>query len=326
MTYRALLKALATVSFGLATAVASAQFVGAGLSPTDQLNKPTVLTTDQGVLYPAGRDFHLSTGDLITVHLFGQSEYMPTVRLGEDGQVLLPLIGLVKLDGLTVPQAEEYIARKLSDAGMYKDPQVTVQVLEGPNATITVIGETHGVVTVAGSKRLLDVLAATGGLPASASHVITINRPGVAQPIVVDLGTDPAQSAAANIPVFSGDTVVVGRMGVVYVVGAFKNQGAIPLVQSTPLTLLQATALSGGPLYEGKYDDLHLIRTIGTQRTVVKLDIQKVLYGKAPDPILQPNDIVFLPSSTLKAAISNGGVSVVLGLASLAVSAIAINH
>ena len=326
MNNRVLLKALATVSLSLAAIAAQAQYVGAGLTPTDQLNKPTTVTTDQSVLYPTGREFHLAAGDMVSIRLFGQTDYAPTVRISDDGTVLLPLIGIVKLDGLTLPQSEEYLAKKLADAGMYKDPQVTVTVTEGPNATITVVGETHGVIPIAGSKRLLDVLAATGGLPPSASHVVTINRPGVTQPIVVDLGSDPAQSALANIPVFSGDTIIVGRMGVVYVVGAFKTQGAIPLVQTTPLTLLQATALSGGPMYEAKYDDLHLIRTVGNQRTVVKLDIQKVLYGKAPDPILQPNDILFLPSSTMKAAIANGGVGVVLGLASVALSAVAINR
>jgi polysaccharide export outer membrane protein len=113
---------------------------------------------------------------------------------------------------------------------------------------------------------------------------------------------------------------VVSRIGVVYMIGAFKTPGTIPLTPYTPLTLMQATALSGGISFEGKFDDLRVIRTIGGERTVVKLDIKKVLYGKAPDPILQPNDIVFLPSSALKASIGNGSVGTLLGIASLLIS------
>ena len=58
---------------------------------------------------------------------------------------------------------------------------------------------------------------------------MTIHRPGVEQPIIVDLGTDPMKSEESNIPIFAGDTIIVSRAGVVYVLGAFKNSGSIPL-------------------------------------------------------------------------------------------------
>ncbi len=179
----------------------------------------------------------------------------------------------------------------------------------------------HGVVPVVGQKRLFDVLSAAGGLPATASHIITINRPGVAQPIVVDLGTDPARSAQANVPVFPRDTIVVSRVGVVYLLGAFKNQGAIPLQQNSPLTLMQAAALGGGPGFEGKLTDLRIIRTMGLDRKVVQVDIKKVMNGKAPDPVLQADDIVFLPTNPMKAAIKSGGLGTLIGIASILVVA-----
>jgi polysaccharide biosynthesis/export protein len=302
------------------TLPASAQFNGPGIATGADINRPTTLTTDQALLYPPAHDVQLGSGDLIAVRVFGQSDYDASVRIGTDGKVLLPLIGVVSLDGLTVTAAEELIARKLQDAGMYNSPQVTLQIMEGPSAVVTVVGEAHGVIPVVGSRRLLEVLAAAGGLPPTASHVITINRQGQPEPLVIDLGTDPTHSSLANVPVFAGDTIVVSRIGIVYVIGAFKSPGSVPLVQNTPLTLLQATALSGGVAFEGKYDDLRLIRTVGNERTVTKLDMKKVLYGKAPDPILQPNDIIFLPNSTLKASIGNGSIGTLLGVIGLVIS------
>jgi polysaccharide export outer membrane protein len=208
---------------------------------------------------------------------------------------------------------------------MYRDPQVTIQITEGPNAVVTLTGELHTVIPIAGSRRLLDVLSTAGGLPASASHVITIHRPGVAEPIVVDLGVDPMSSQLADVPIFAGDTIVVARIGIVYMLGSFKTPGTISLTPYQPLTLLQATALSGGPTFEAKNSDLRIIRTVGDRRTLVKLDIHDVLFGKAPDPILQPNDIVFLPSSALKASITNGTLGTFLGLTGLLYS-IAVSH
>jgi polysaccharide export outer membrane protein len=170
---------------------------------------------------------------------------------------------------------------------------------------------------VEGRKRLFDVLSAAGGLPGTASHVITIDRPGSPQPIVVDLGTDPTKSANANVPVFPGDTIIVPRVGVVYLLGAFRTQGAIPIQQNSPLTLMQVAALGGGVGYQGKLNDLRIIRTEGLTRKVVNVDIKKILNGKAPDPVLQADDIVLLPTNAMKAALKGGGAGVVVALGTL---------
>ena len=310
----------------LAVLPAHGQFNGpASLAASPEINRPVTLTTDHATLYPPTHDVLLAAGDMVSIHVFGQTDYQPLIRIGTDGNIVLPLIGSLHLEGLTVTDAEQLIARKLIEAGIYRNPQVTLQITEGPTAVATVIGEAHGIVPIVGARRLLDVLTSIGGLPATASHVITIHRPGQAEPIVVDLGSDPLHSQVADIPIFAGDTIIVSRIGVVYMIGAFKTPGVIALTPYTPLTLMQATALSGGLSFEGKYNDLRLIRTIGGQRTVVKLDVKQVLYGKAPDPILQPNDIIFLPNSTLKASISNGSVGTLLGVASLLITVVAIH-
>jgi len=321
--------------------VSQAQFSGPALGITTEENPPIKLTTDPAILFPAGRDVYLGNGDVFTVRIFGNIDYTPTVRVGLNGSVDLPLIGNLIVSDLTVHQAQDLIAQKLKAAGMFRDPQVSIQITDSPNQIVTVIGELHGIVPiVGGQRRLFDILAAVGsgggasglgattvivggsGLPATASHVLTINRYGMAQPIVVDLGTDPAKSALINIPIFPRDTIVVPRVGVVYVLGAFKTQGAIPLQQNSPITLMKVAALAGGPGYEGRFNDLRIIRTTGTTRQVVRVDITKVINGKVPDPVLQAEDIVFLPTNPMKAAIKSGGLSTLLGIASVLVVAI----
>jgi polysaccharide biosynthesis/export protein len=311
-----------------------AQFSGPALGISTPINPPVTITTDPAILFPANRDVYLWHDDLIAIHLFESQDYVPTVRVGLDGMIQLPLIGSVRVEGLTLHQAQDLIAQRLVSAGMYRDPQVTIQIVESPNQTATVIGELHGIVAIIGERRLYDVLSAVGsgggfsststtvvvgggGLPTTASHVITINRPGVAQPITVDLGTDPAKSTEANIPIFPRDTIVVPRVGVIYLLGAFKNQGAIPLTQNSPMTLMKVAALTGGSGFEGKQGDLRIIRSVGTERQVVRVDLNKIVKGQAPDPVLQPEDIVFLPTNSMKAAIKNGGIGTLLGIVSI---------
>jgi polysaccharide biosynthesis/export protein len=316
--------------------LAEAQFSGPALGISSEVNPPITITTDPAILFPGPRDIYLGTGDVLAVRMYGNSDYAPVVRVGLDGTIQLPLIGNLTVDNLTVHQTQDLIAQKLKAAGMYRDPQVSVQLTESPNQIVTVVGELHGIVPVIGERRLFDVLAAVGagggggggvgattvvvgggGLPSTASHVLTINRYGMAQPIVIDLGTDPAKSALINIPIFPRDTIIVPRVGVVYLLGAFKTQGAIPLQQNSPITLMKVAALAGGAGWEGRFNDLRIIRTTGTTRQVVKVDISKVINGKVPDPVLQAEDIVFLPTNPMKAAIKNGGISTLLAIVSI---------
>jgi polysaccharide export outer membrane protein len=301
---------------------AKAQFSGPVTDASPSINKPMTPTTDAAVLHPNGRDVSLAQGDLVVVHLYGAPDYAPPVRVGLDGRIHLPLVGDLAVEGLTIHQTENLITQKLKSEGMYRDPQITVQLTETSNQFITMAGEVHGIIPVVGERRLFDVLSAAGGLPPTASHRITINRPGVNEPIVVDLGPDPALSAAANIPVFAGDTVIVPKIGVVYLLGAFRTQGPIPLKENSPLTLMQLAAIGGGPGYEAKYDDLQIIRTVGLDRKVVHVDIKKVFNGTIPDPPLQADDIVFLPTSEMKAAIKSGGISTLMGIASILILAV----
>ncbi len=303
----------------IGSATALGQFSGPATSSTATYNQSLTATSDPAILYPGERDVVLTIGDMISIRLFSDAEYSTSVRINNDGTVLLPLIGIVHLEGLSVTQAEELIAQKLAADGMYKNPQVTLQITEGPNAVVTIIGETHAVVPVVGSRHLLDVLSTAGGLPPTASHVITINRPGLSKPIVVDLGTDPMRSSLGNIPVFPGDTIVVSRIGIVYIFGSFGSAaGTVPLNAYTPLTLTEATALSGGIKWEANNSDLRIIRTVGDHRTVAVYNIKRVLNGKDPDPILQPNDIVYLPPVPLKQVLSGGAIGTILGVADLA--------
>jgi polysaccharide biosynthesis/export protein len=322
--------------------IADAQFSGPALGITSEVNPPITITTDPAILFPAAREIYLGVGDVLSIRIYGNSDYTPLVRIGLDGTVQLPLIGTVMLNDLTVHQAQDLIAQKLKAAGMFRDPQVAVLITDSPNQIVTVVGELHGIVPVLGQRRLFDVLAAVGsggggvgggggattvvvgggGLPSTASHVITINRYGTAEPIVIDLGTDPAKSALINIPIFPRDTIIIPRVGVVYLLGAFKVQGAIPLQQNSPITLMKVAALAGGPGYEGRFNDLRIIRTTGTTRQMVRVDITKVINGKVPDPVLQAEDIVFLPTNPMKAAIKNGGIATLLGIISILILAV----
>ncbi len=317
-----------------------AQFTGPALTMPSQPREVLVPNVTPSLLDANEADQTIDLEDIIAIHIFESLDYLPTVKVNVDGTVELPLIGLVHVAGLTIVQAQQLIADKLIAGGFYRQPQVSVDIVNATNRFATITGEIHAVVPLLGVRRLFDVLAAGGiatgtgnstnasitsaviggnGWPASASHTITIIRAGEPKPIIVNIGTDPAKLAEANIVIRPHDVIVLSKVGVVYIVGAFARQGAIPLDQNAPLTLLQATALSGGKGFEGRNEDLRIIRTIGGTRTMVRVDIKKIERGQNPDPILQADDIVFLPTNIWKGALKAGGIGTLIGLADAAV-------
>jgi polysaccharide export outer membrane protein len=298
---------------------AQAQFNGQDINPNTPVNVPAPITTDPAILFPARPSLVLDQGDLLNIHIFDSLDYIPIVRVAADGTVQLPLIGVIAVRDLTVQEAEARIAKALVDAGMYKDPQVNIQVTESPNHVISVTGEVKSpsLIPAPGVHRLMDALNAAGGITMSASHTITLLRPSVPDPIVVDLGSDPMHSEASNIPVFSGDTIIVSRVGSFYVMGGVKGQGIFSLQPNSPTTLINALAIAGGPLFEGKQSQVRIIRTVGNTRKEVRVDYTRIVAGKDPDPIIASDDIIYIPTSALKEAIKSGGFSILFGAASL---------
>jgi polysaccharide export outer membrane protein len=131
-------------------------------------------------------------------------------------------------------------------------------------------------------------------------------------------------SARYNVLVYPGDVVKVTRAGVVYVVGDVRRPGGFLLKTNENISVLQALALAEGltPTAEGKHARLILPAGASGSRTQVMINLNKILDGKAPDRMLQANDILFVPNSSRKSVLhgfaqSTGGILMAVAGASV---------
>ena len=226
------------------------------------------------------------------------------------------MVGSLHLQGDTVTAAEQAIAAKLVSGEIARDPQVVLHVIESPNHFATVTGEvkTPGPVPIYGEKRLLDVLSAAGGLTPIASPLLTIYRRGSDTPFQIQLPSDAAASGRYNVVIAPGDNIVVSKVGVIYVIGAFHQQGAIPLKNSSPLTLIEAMSLAGGVNYEAAVNKAYILRLSADGRREIPFNVSSVLQHRVPDQILQSDDIVLVPTSGMKAALKGGAAGIAASL------------
>lgn len=246
----------------------------------------------------------IGAGDLVDVNVFDTPELSGKVRVNEEGEIELPIAGKLHVQGETAAEAARSIEAKLKSSRIMNDPHVSVMVLEYVSQGATVYGEVArpGVYPVYGRQTLADLIAEAGGpLPSAGTDVAISHKGEPAKPIHVDFDkTNPAVTGSQVIT--PGDTVVVSRAGVVYVLGAVERQGSF-LVSSNgeKLTLLQALAMAEGAKSDAKLKDTKLLRTTSSGREEISVDLSRIIASKAPDMLLQQGDVLFVPTSRIKA-------------------------
>jgi len=230
------------------------------------------------------------------------------VRVADSGDISLPLLGAVHVGGLTVRQAELLVQDSLSKGRYFTNPQVSIFEREYGTQGISVLGEVQkpGIYPLPGARKLFDAISAAGGVTPRAGNRITIThrsrKPGEETVTMPPNQTFPPQT---NVDIFPGDTVVVSKAGIVYVVGDVRLPGGFVL-ENSDLTVLQAVAMAQGANSTAKLDNTILIRktTDGPREIAVRLS--QIMSAKSPDIKVQPDDIVFVPRSTGKAAARRG--------------------
>lgn len=249
--------------------------------------------------------FRLGAGDLIEVKVFNVPELTSEMRITGDGNISLALVGSVHIADLTTPEAEHAIHDKLVDGGFLRNPQVTVFVKEFVTQGVSVLGEVNrpGIYPLLGARRMFDAISAAGGLTDKAGRVVTIaRRDKPDEPLSITMDKNAAKSTASNVEIFPGDTILVSKAGVVYVVGEVGRPSGFIMDNNESLTVLQAIALAQGLSRDARLKESKIIRKTPDGLKEVPFDLGKLLEGKQPDIAMQNEDILFIPRNGAKAA------------------------
>jgi len=269
----------------------------------------------------SGSGLLLGPGDLIDVGVYNVPELATKARIGSNGDIYLPLVDYIHIAGLTPEEAQNLIQKKLADGGFVRNPHVNVFVDEHAMKGASLLGEVAkpGIYPMLGQQRLFDLISAAGGFSASAGRSISItHRDQPDKPVVVPLSRNLSDDPESNVLVFPGDTIIVRKADVVYVVGDVGRPSGF-LMDNGRLTVLQAIALAGGTNKTAKLSGVKLIHRGSGGITETTIQLKKILQAKASDQPLQAEDILFVPSSAAKVAMGQ-----TLGAALQAATAVSI--
>ncbi|OLE51171.1 MAG: hypothetical protein AUG51_24345 [Acidobacteria bacterium 13_1_20CM_3_53_8] len=157
--------------------------------------------------------------------------------------------------------------------------------------------------------RLIEVLALVGGVTENAGQTVKITHsiPASACGNLVPNGSSETTETynladvsrgdeRANPYLRPGDAIEVSSLDAVYVVGqVVKPQG---IYLRGPLTVTQAVAMTGGVLADARTDRVRISQLGVGSNTVTRIivDLKAIKKHRAEDVVLQPYDIVEVPS------------------------------
>ena len=247
----------------------------------------------------------IGPGDEIEITVYGAPDLSEHTRVSAGGSISMPLVGSVHVGGLTSSEAEGAIENQLRQNRILNDPHVSLFVKEYTSGGISVAGEVTkpGFYSVLGPHRLLDVLEAAGGPTDRASNRVVVSHRGQNDSTTYTLSKDPTEMAANNVDLQPGDTVVVPRAGVAYVLGEVTKPGGYVMNSTGGVTVLQLVAVAGGTTRVASAGKTRLLHKTDTGFQEQQIDLKKLLRGHTKDVAVSDEDILYVPTSGVKRAL-----------------------
>jgi polysaccharide biosynthesis/export protein len=272
------------------------------LSSSSSSEKQPLVTSPE----PGDKEqLQIGAGDLVDVEIFNTPELSaPKLRVDQYGNITLPAIGHpVMVGGLSTSAAAERIREQLQAAQIMPDPHVTVFILEYATQGITVLGEVKapGTYTLLGPHSLYDALSAAGGpTPTEGASIVITHANDPSHPITIDVKSANYSELQKATIVYPGDTIVVSRAELVYVVGDVGRSGAYYMQNGRSLTVLELISLANGINRTAKMSKCSVIRKVPEGVETIRFDLGKVMQSKLANFTLLAGDVVVIPRSGLK--------------------------
>ena len=245
----------------------------------------------------------IGSGDLIEISVYDSPDLSGRFRVNEKGDIALPLLGQVHVEGETAEEAGRTVEKRYVDADILKpsNARATVFIAEYASQGITVAGEVKagGLFPALGVRMFNDVMIAAGGVTQLAASQVIITRKGDPDhPITVEYNPEALTPVIPQIQVFPGDTIMVPRAGIVYVLGNVMRSGGYVLDGRRALSVETAMALAGGGGHAAALNRVHLVRTLKDgRREDIVVAVNRIYKGQAPDVVLKDGDILYVPTS-----------------------------
>ena len=243
----------------------------------------------------AKQEYMVGAGDVLTVTVYGYDDMKATVRVNDNGEIQVPLLGPVKVAEMPISEVALLIQKKYAD-GYLTNPQVNVFVNEFRSKKAVILGQVAkpGVYELSGQTTFLELISKAGGLMEKAGDTATITHKGSesqndnSETINIKELTEGGD-LKENFEIEDGDNIVINKAGLCYVSGEVKKPDAYKIDNNT--TVIKAITLAGGFTGKAKKESVTIVRIVdGAKETISNVPMDAAVY---PDDIIIINESFF---------------------------------
>ncbi len=258
-------------------------------------------------VFAQSSEYKVQSSDVITITVHNQPDLTTKTRVTKEGNISFPLLGQIKVQGLTVHEVEQDLKARLE-----KDYLVSAQVLvfiEAYHARqISVVGEVKspGKFDIPSEKpaTIMQAIGMAGGFTKEGDvKNVTVMRVEDGSQKTIKINTKDITIRGEkdkDIVVEPGDVISVPEgFSQVSVIGEVKKPGKYDMPQEKNMTLLEAIAMAEGFTKDAEVTKVKVMRLEGSQKKTIMINTKDITEKdqKDKDIILEAGDIVYVPES-----------------------------
>lgn len=246
------------------------------------------------------KKYKISAGDVLFIRVSPAEELSKEVMVTADGEVILPLIGKLKVDGMTTAELEKTLEKLYS---VYiSNPKVSVTVKFFSRRQVFIMGEVNkpGGYQYEENLKLLELISKAAGLTQFAGKNIKIYRGEKERQQVITVNIEEIlKDISKDIILEPGDIIEVPKQPkTISVIGEVVYPGTYEWYEN--MDLLKAISLARGYTATAKLSSAKIFRETPNGKQVINVNVARVLNGETDkNMLLQPGDILYIPRKPL---------------------------
>lgn len=242
-----------------------------------------------------GAEYRIGDGDVLKITVYDNKDLTTIVRVSGEGSIVIPLLGKLAVEDLSIPQISEKLTHLLAD-GYLVNPQVNVFIEEYRGQQAVILGQVNqpGIFELRGTTTFLELISKAGGLTKDAGDRAIVKRKTrksslqKSSVLTVNLLTLMEKGdISQNVSIIDGDNIYINKAGFFYITGEIKKPDAYKYKEET--TVIKAIAMAGGFTGKANKDKVKIYRK--TKRK------EKIFESVKLDEAIFENDVIVVPES-----------------------------
>jgi len=275
---------------------------------TQNFSVPQYLAARPDANNPIARDYRVGGYDILDITVYEETDLSTRgVRISADGFISFPLIGRIKVEGLTTSEIEKIISNKLAQGQFIIDAQVSVMVADYRSKQFMVLGPVTnpGSYPLKAQERVIDAISSAGGMvfgqDSNQMMIIRTENPDTEKErkivIRIDLSAllhDGDQQS--NLLLTERDLLYIPKVEPFYIIGEVQNPGSFPY-NKNEITLVEAISIAGGFNEWAIRNRTHIVRMEDGIEKIIEVKVDAITKSgqKNQDVLIRPGDIIVVP-------------------------------